>query len=115
MILCDRSVIKRYTEEGVWGQATLDALFRKCARARPDHTALVDAPNRNDFTAGPVRRLTFAQKRRWLLDRGPVTVGFGGAAFVTCAIPGLNFLAMPLLVVAGTLLVLRDPPEAGRL
>jgi uncharacterized protein involved in cysteine biosynthesis len=39
-------------------------------------------------------------------------VGFGVAAFATFAIPGLNFLAMPVLVVSGTLLALRTPlPE----
>ena len=39
--------------------------------------------------------------------------GFGGAAFVTLLIPGLNFLMLPALVVAGTLLALRLPPVAG--
>lgn len=56
------------------------------------------------------RRLNFAQKRRWLLDRGPLTAGFGGAAFLTCSIPLLNLLAMPVLVVAGTLFALRQEP-----
>jgi len=41
-------------------------------------------------------------------------VGFGGAAFGTGLVPGLNFLMLPTLVVAGTLLVLRyPPPHAG--
>lgn len=56
------------------------------------------------------RHLSFAEKRRWLLARAPVAAGFGGAAFLTCSIPLLNLLAMPLLVVAGTLLVLRQAP-----
>ena len=55
------------------------------------------------------RRYSFAQKRRWVLDRAPVSAGFGAAAFLTVAIPGVNFVAMPLLVIAGTLLVLRQP------
>lgn len=59
------------------------------------------------------RRLTFAQKRRWLLDRAPAVAGFGAAAFLVCVIPGVNLLAMPLLVIAGTLLVLRQPPAGS--
>ncbi len=35
--------------------------------------------------------------------------GFGGAGFVTGLVPGLNFLMLPTLVTAGTLLVLRYP------
>ena len=37
-------------------------------------------------------------------------LGYGSAAFLTCLIPGLNLLAMPVLVVGGTLLALRHPP-----
>lgn len=60
------------------------------------------------------RRLSFAAKRRWLLGHKPVMAGFGSAAFLSFSVPGLNFLAMPVLVVAGTLLALRLPlPEAG--
>ncbi len=57
------------------------------------------------------RLLTFRQKRRWVFERIPTMVGFGGAAFLTCVVPGLNFIAMPLLVIAGTLLSLRLPPD----
>jgi CysZ protein len=58
------------------------------------------------------RRVPFALRRRWLLANKPVMTGFGLAAFLTFSIPGLSFLAMPVLVVAGTLLALRlRPPE----
>jgi CysZ protein len=63
------------------------------------------------------RRLGFREKRRWLLAHKPVTAGFGLAAFFVCAVPGLAFLAMPVLVTAGTLLALRfgplSPADAG--
>jgi CysZ protein len=55
------------------------------------------------------RRYGFREKRRWLLAHAPAALGFGAAAFLACAIPGLNLLAMPLLVVGGTLLALREP------
>ena len=57
------------------------------------------------------RRYRFAEKRRWLLANAPAALGFGVAAFLACVIPGANLLAMPVLVVAGTLLALRDPPR----
>jgi CysZ protein len=56
------------------------------------------------------RRYSFRQKRIWLMANKPAAVGFGGAAFLICWVPGLNFLAMPLLVVGGTLLAIRNAP-----
>ncbi len=56
------------------------------------------------------RRYSFRQKRTWLMTNKPAVVGFGGAAFLICWMPGLNFLAMPLLVVGGTLLAIRNAP-----
>jgi CysZ protein len=58
------------------------------------------------------RRLRFRDKRRWILDHRGVMLGFGAAAFVLCLVPVLNLLAMPVLVTAGTLLVLRNPPRS---
>lgn len=57
------------------------------------------------------RHVEFAERRRWLWRRRDAALGFGGAAFLTLLVPGLNFLAMPVLVVAGTLLVVRHGPE----
>jgi hypothetical protein len=37
-------------------------------------------------------------------------IGFGSAALLLCAIPLANLLALPVLVVAGTLLALRTEP-----
>jgi CysZ protein len=57
------------------------------------------------------RRVSFAAKRRWVRSRAPTMLGFGAAAFLTCLVPGLNFVAMPVLVVGGTLLALRCSPD----
>jgi hypothetical protein len=43
------------------GRISIDELFRHVAERRPDAVALVDAPNRELFTDGPPRRLTFAE------------------------------------------------------
>ena len=44
--------------------ATLDDLFRRAGVRHPDALALADAPNREDFTDGPPRTLTFAEADR---------------------------------------------------
>ena len=59
------------------------------------------------------RRLRFRDKRRWVLHQPALMLGYGAAAFLTCLVPGLNLLAMPVLVVGGTLLALRNPPATG--
>jgi non-ribosomal peptide synthetase component E (peptide arylation enzyme) len=45
-------------------RATLDGLFRRAALRRPNDLALIDPPNREAFTDGPPRRLTYAQADR---------------------------------------------------
>src|SRR5579872_5181991 len=44
--------------------ATLDDLFRRSAARRPEAIALADPPNRESFTDGPPRRLTYAEADR---------------------------------------------------
>ena len=44
--------------------ATLDDVFRRAAARRPDAIALADPPNRESFTDGPPRRLTYAETDR---------------------------------------------------
>lgn len=56
------------------------------------------------------RRVPFAERRRWVLAHWPQMFAFGGTAFLTFLVPGLNFLMIPTLVVGGTLLVVRHPP-----
>jgi CysZ protein len=59
------------------------------------------------------RRVPFAARRKWVFAHLPGMLGFGGAAFGTLLVPGLNFLMLPALVVAGTLLVLRQEPPSS--
>jgi acyl-CoA synthetase (AMP-forming)/AMP-acid ligase II len=48
----------------IGGRATLDELLRRAAQRRPDAIALTDPPNRESFTDGAPRRLTYAQADR---------------------------------------------------
>jgi len=56
------------------------------------------------------RHVRFREKRRWVLGHRVAMIGFGTGAFLTLLVPGLNFVALPGLVVSGTLLALRYPP-----
>ena len=49
-----------YHATDAWGDTTLDALFRQTARLHPTRMALVDAPDRADWTGGDSRSLTYS-------------------------------------------------------
>lgn len=68
-----------------------------------------------DFAAYTLdrRRVPFAARRSWVRMHAPMMVGFGATGFVISLLPGINFLAMPIFVVAGTMLALRVPPVGG--
>ncbi len=58
------------------------------------------------------RGISFARRRAWLWSHRGTMFGFGATAFASFLIPGLNFLALPLLVTAGTRLALEvGPPD----
>ena len=52
------------------------------------------------------RGIPFRERRRWLWQHKRATFGFGATALCTFVIPGVNFLCLPWLVSAGTLLAL---------
>ena len=58
------------------------------------------------------RRVPFAQRRAWLAAQRERGLGFGLASFGVGLVPGLNFVMLPVLIVAGTLFVLEFPPSA---
>ena len=57
------------------------------------------------------KRMTFARQRRYLLGRKLVMVGFGCGLLCLLAIPFLQFLCIPLGVIAATQLWCADPPR----
>ncbi len=61
MILVSKSRIATFSASGAWGRVTLDGLLRKNAKSRPDALALADAPDREEWTGGAPRQLTFAE------------------------------------------------------
>lgn len=55
----------------------------------------------------------FRAKLRWSRLHLARVAGFGAAAFALCSIPVVNLVALPVLVVAGTLLVLDTEGRTG--
>lgn len=53
--------IEDFTQRGWWGDKTLLHLFDQAVRQSPDHLALVDPPDRGDFTDGASQRLRFKE------------------------------------------------------
>lgn len=62
------------------------------------------------------RGTSLRERLRFVLANAPEMAGFGSATFCACLVPGLNLLVMPVLVTAGTLVVVRRDPanERGR-
>jgi acyl-CoA synthetase len=61
MILSTPETIRAYTRAGWWGTTTLLDLWEANVAAHPERTALVDPPNRADFTVGSPQRWSYAQ------------------------------------------------------
>ena len=59
------------------------------------------------------REISFRRRRSWLWSHSGTLLGFGSTALASFLIPGLNFIALPVLVTAGTTLALELPPEPG--
>jgi acyl-CoA synthetase (AMP-forming)/AMP-acid ligase II len=64
VIAHDAAVVAEYRANGWWGDATVDDLFAAIVAAHPGRLALVDAPNRVDFTNGEPARLTYSELDR---------------------------------------------------
>ena len=54
------------------------------------------------------RAFRFRAKLAWASAHRGVTLGFGAAGCLLCAVPIVNLAALPILVTAGTLLVVRS-------
>ncbi len=64
MILTPLKTIEMHRQTGLWGQVTLDALFRKTAASHPDRLAICDAEEDGGGVRGTPRRLTYAEADR---------------------------------------------------
>ncbi|NVK36273.1 MAG: acyl--CoA ligase [Rhodobacteraceae bacterium] len=58
------SLSEDYRSKGAWGTSTLDSLFKQTAARHPRRVALVDAPDKNEWTGGTPRQLTYEEADR---------------------------------------------------
>ena len=98
------------TGNAIWDTGTIDEAIR-LALALGAESALVNGVVKSAFRRE--RPIHDADQPHQL--RQPLTSSFpsghASAAFLACFVPGVNLLMIPALVVGGTLLVLRHPPE----
>jgi len=113
--------IDRYRRAGSWGAETIDSRFRANVAQVPDRIALVDAPNRESFTDGAPRRLTYAELDR-AVDRAAAAIRAEGAMpgdILVYQLPNIVESVILLLgcaragVIASPLLVQFDANEIG--
>ena len=81
---------------------TLDELFRRAVEARPDATALIDPPDREAFTDGAPRRLTWAQADQVVSAIANLLKSFGLPADAVVAVQLPNVVE-GVLVLLGVL------------
>lgn len=116
MILTDEAIAAAYARSGLWGRVTLDQLLERAAKTAPDRIALVDAPDRQEWTDGAPRTLTF----RDLDQRVDQLAGFLGAiglpvdTVVGLQMPATSDAVIALLAVARAGLVAAPLPLAWR-
>jgi len=55
------TLIAAFHASGAWADKSLDDLFRETAGAHPDRLAIVDAPDRAEWTGGAPRQVTYAE------------------------------------------------------
>jgi acyl-CoA synthetase len=98
----NRDRTERYREQGWWEGATLWDLFARNVAATPERIALVDAPNRSEFSVGEPRRWTYAEVReradRLAVAFGATGVGKGDVVIVLLP----NVVELVLLYLAAS-------------
>jgi acyl-CoA synthetase (AMP-forming)/AMP-acid ligase II len=102
MILASEADIRAYTARGIWGDTTIDDLFRTAVLAKRDRLAIVDAPNKPAFCGMTAERLTWGQ----LADRVDrlclrlLDAGVRRDAIVAVQLPNTIELALVYLAAA---------------
>ncbi len=94
--------IDTYTRQGWWGTDTLIDLFLRQAESTPQVVALVDPPNRAEFTEGSPQRLTYAELRAQVdrLAAALVRLGLGPDQVIMVQLPNIAELVITYLAAA---------------
>jgi hypothetical protein len=98
------------------GPASIDDLFRRAAERTPDAWALVDPPDREHFTDGAPRRLTYADAERAVerMARRLLDLGLPAGSLVAFQTPNIVESAIVLLGVVRAGLIAAPMPLLWR-
>ena len=94
--------IDEFTRAGWWGEQTISDLFDEAVANHPDRLALIDQPNRSEWLAGEVKRLTWAELRHEVeacasaLD----SLGVGAGDTILVQLPNVTEFVIIYLAVA---------------
>jgi len=102
MILVSQEKIKEYTEKGFWGTKTLLDLFKENVAANKERLALVDPPNRGEFTNQAPERITYEDlsKRVDALATSLMNRGIGKDDIVQVQLPNIWELTLVYMAIA---------------
>ena len=116
MIPFSPDTIEQYTKLGAWGTSKLSDLFEHNAAIQPLDIALVDAPNKKDFSMGPPRRLTYEKLRQDVnrLAAFLISEGFRKDDIILVQIPNIIELIILYLAVAKVGLIVSPIPVQYR-
>jgi acyl-CoA synthetase (AMP-forming)/AMP-acid ligase II len=101
MILASSAAIAAYRASGGWGDETVYDVFRANVRRHPDAEAVVDPPNRADFTDGAPARLSWAalSERADRLATALLEAGIGKDDFVCIQLPTIHEILVAYMAV----------------
>ena len=119
MSLDESHRIAQYSAKGWWGDMTLDERFQENARAHPDRIAVVDPPDREEWTTGRPRGLSYQDLNlaveSWALRFK--SAGLTQGDIVVIQLPNIHELVVLLLtcfrtgVIASPVLIQFDENE----
>ena len=117
MILASNEQIEGYNRKGWWGTKTLLDYFQEHVTNMPEHTALVDPPNREELTGTAPERLSYRELDDVVqkVARALVTLGIEKDDILIVQLPNTWELAMLYLAIARTGALISPIPMQWRL
>jgi len=117
MILAPNEQIEGYSRKGWWGTKTLLDYFQEHVANMPEHTALVDPPNREELTGTAPERLSYRELDDVVkkVARALVTLGIEKDDILIVQLPNTWELAMLYLAIARTGALISPIPIQWRL
>ncbi len=99
MLAAPAHTIEDMRSRGLWGDTRLSDLFLRNVERHSDRTALVDAPNRQSFTDGAPRRLSYRELSDLtnLLSRQLLSIGLAKDDILVVQLPNVAELVVTYL------------------